>query len=136
MIKPSNSTEQLVIDFFATLSSGDLERLRGFIDSDTTWEPRVGKDVPGAGVHTGDAIVDAFIGPVRGLFAPGDPKVHVDSIVSSGEMVMCETRGVGKLKDGKEYNNVYAWAFVIRNGRIKTIREYMDSAYVAKLFGF
>ena len=132
----TTNNEQLVREFFAVLSSGDLEKLRSYIDADTTWEPKVSKDIPGSGVHTGNDIVDKFIGPVRGMFEPGDPKVHVDSVVASGDKVMCETRGVGKLQSGAEYNNVYAWAFVIKGGRIKAIREYMDSAYVAKLFGF
>lgn len=129
------SNEQLVREFFAVLSSGDLEKLRTYIGVDTTWEPKVSKDLPGSGVHVGNDIVDKFIGPVRGLFVPGDPKVHVDSVVASGDMVMCETRGVGTLQNGTEYNNVYAWAFLIKGGRIKAIREYMDSAYVVKLFG-
>lgn len=131
----TTSNEQLVREFFAVLSSGDLENLRTYIDNDTTWEPRVSKELPGSGIHTGNDIIDKFIGPVRGMFAPGDPKVQVGSVVAGGDMVMCETRGIGKLKDGTVYDNVYAWAFVIKHGRIKAIREYMDSAYVVKLFG-
>lgn len=129
MIKATNANEQLVLDFFATLSSGDLVTLDGYFDPDTTWTPMI-ENVPGAGTHTGKAICEEFLGPVRGLFVDGDPKVHVDSIVSSGDMVMCETRGIGTLRSGRAYNNLYAWAFVIREGRIKAIREYMDSHYV------
>ncbi|MCY1549309.1 SnoaL-like domain protein [compost metagenome] len=129
MTQATNANEQLVLDFFTTLSSGDLNALREYIDPDTTWTPMI-ENVPGAGTHTGAAICDEFLAPVRGLFVDGDPKVHVDSLVSSGDKVMCETRGIGKLRNGRGYNNLYAWAFVIRDGRIKTIREYMDSHYV------
>ncbi|MGY3306203.1 glyoxylase-like metal-dependent hydrolase (beta-lactamase superfamily II)/ketosteroid isomerase-like protein [Pseudomonas sp. PvR086] len=127
--KAANANEQLVLDFFTTLSTGDLVKLGTFIDADTTWTPMI-ENVPGAGTHTGKAICEEFLAPVRGLFVDGDPKVHVDSIVSSGDKVMCETRGVGKLRNGRSYNNLYAWAFLIRDGRIKAIREYMDSHYV------
>ncbi len=52
--------------------------------------------VPGAGVHgPRDKIVDEFLAPVRGLFVPGDPKTTVDRMVSSGDTVMCESRGIG-----------------------------------------
>ncbi|SCY83776.1 MULTISPECIES: MBL fold metallo-hydrolase [unclassified Pseudomonas] len=129
LTKATNANEQLVIDFFTTLSTGDLVKLGAFIDADTTWTPMI-ENVPGAGTHTGKAICEAFLAPVRGLFTDGDPKVLVDSVVSSGDKVMCETRGVGKLRDGRPYNNRYAWAFVICDGRIKVIREYMDSHYV------
>jgi ketosteroid isomerase-like protein len=72
---------------------------------------------------------------VRGLFVSGDPKTTVDRMVSTGDNVMCESRGSGKLRDGREYNNRYAWSIDVRDGRIFAIREYMDSHYVATLFG-
>ena len=122
-------SEQLVIDFFTTLSSGDLVKLATMIDADTTWTPMV-QNVPGAGTHTGRQIVDEFLAPVRGLFVDGDPKVHIDNIVSSGDRVMCETHATGTLRDGRAYKNLYAWGFELSNGRIKRIREYMDSHYV------
>jgi uncharacterized protein len=72
---------------------------------------------------------------VRGLFVAGDPKTTVDRMVSTGDTVMCESRGSGKLRDGRAYNNRYAWSIDVRDGRIFAIREYMDSHYVATLFG-
>ena len=39
-----------------------------------------------------------------------------------------------KLRDGRPYNNRYAWSIEVRDGRIFAIREYMDSHYVATLF--
>ena len=69
------------------------------------------------------------------MFVPGDPKTVVDTIVSSGDFVMCESRGIGKLADGREYSNRYAWVVVLKDGLVHTIREYMDSHYVATLFG-
>jgi ketosteroid isomerase-like protein len=134
MPQARNANEQLVVDFFETLSSGEIENIRTYIDDDTTWEPVI-RDMLGAGVHKGNAICDEFLAPVRGMFQPGEPKVHVDTLVSSDDTVMCETRGVGTLKNGKVYNNRYAWLFRIRNGRIKTVREYFDSNYVLRLLG-
>jgi ketosteroid isomerase-like protein len=92
--------------------------------------------VPGAGEYSPrDVIVDEFLGPVRGLFVTGDPKNVVDRVASSGDLVMCETRGSGTLLDGRKYNNRYAWSVDVREGKIFFIREYMDSYYVSKLFG-
>jgi hypothetical protein len=71
---------------------------------------------------------------VRGLFKPGDPKVHMDTITSNGSLVMTETHGLGTLADGRPYENYYAWAVEIKDGKIFAIREYMDSFYVAGLF--
>ena len=37
--KAANADEQLVLDFFEVLSSGDLEKLRTFYHDDSVWEP-------------------------------------------------------------------------------------------------
>src|SRR5258708_19895972 len=127
--------EQLVLDFFRVLSSGDLEAIRATLHPDATWRPMV-EGVPGAGVHgPRDKIVDEFLAPVRGLFVPGDPKTTVERMVSTGDTVMCESRGRGTLRDGRRYDNRYAWSIDVRDGRIFAIREYMDSHYVSTLFG-
>jgi uncharacterized protein len=127
--------EQIVLDFFRILSTGDLEAIRATLHPDAEWRPMV-ENIPGAGVHRPrDYIVDQFLAPVRGMFAPGDPKTTVNTIASSGDLVMCESRGLGKLADGRTYDNRYAWAIELKDGLVYRIREYMDSHYVATLFG-
>ena len=134
-VTAKNANEQTVLDFFAALSTGDLDKLRPFLTPESVWEPMV-KDIPGAGSYTGDQIIDDFLGPVRGAFAPGDPKVHPQTLFSDGEMVACESYSDGHLADGTTpYYNRYSWVFRIRDGKIVRMHEYMDSHYVARLFG-
>ncbi|HEX4023542.1 MAG TPA: nuclear transport factor 2 family protein [Steroidobacteraceae bacterium] len=134
MVTAANANERVVLDFFAALSDGDLARVRSFLHPQATWTTQV-RDVPGAGTHHGpEGIIDEFLAPVRGLFVPGDPKVMVDSIVSKDALVMAETRGIGRLSDGRPYSNLYAWAIELADGKIKALREYMDSHYIMGLF--
>ncbi len=127
--------EQTVLDFFRILSSGELEAIRATLHPDAEWRPMV-QNIPGAGVHhPRDYIVDQFLAPVRGMFVPGDPKTTVHRILSSGDYVMCESHALGKLPDGRIYDNHYAWAFELKDGLVWRIREYMDSHYIATLFG-
>jgi ketosteroid isomerase-like protein len=127
--------EQIVLDFFRILSSGELEAIRKTLHPDAQWRPMV-ENIPGAGVHgPRDMIVDQFLAPVRGMFAPGDPKTTVNTLVSMGDFVMVESTGRGKLADGRTYDNRYAWALELKDGLVYRIREYMDSHYVATLFG-
>lgn len=128
-----NANEQLALDFFTALSSGDLDKLRPFLNENSVWEPMV-KDIPGAGAYKGNAIIDEFLAPVRGMFADGDPKVHVQTIFSDGDFVAVESYSDGKLQDGRTYYNRYSWVFRMNNGKIGTLHEYMDSHYVARLF--
>ena len=133
MAVATTDSERVVLEFFRTLSTGDLERVRPLLHEQATWTVQV-KDVPGAGVHRGKkGIIDDFLAPVRGLFVPGDPKVEVDNIVSRGSLVAVETRGFGKMTSGKDYHNLYSWWVEVRDGRIFAIREYMDSHYITTL---
>jgi uncharacterized protein len=135
LLTGDTDNERTVLEFFRILSTGDIEAIRQTLHDEVTWEPQV-KDIPGAGTYRGKkGVCDEFLAPVRGMFAPGDPKTTVKSIVSKGPLVMCESEGLGKLQDGRTYHNRYAWAVEVRDGKIFAIREYMDSYYVAKLFG-
>jgi ketosteroid isomerase-like protein len=133
-VEAQTDSERVVLKFLATLSAGDLEGVRAMLHAEATWTPQV-RDVPGAGVHRGPAgIVDDFLMPVRGLFKPGDPKILVDSVASRGPLVMVETHSGGCLADGRPYNNLYAWAVEVRDGKVYALREYFDSHYVVGLF--
>ena len=135
MVSARTAQEELVLEFFRILSTGDLEAIRAALHPDATWQPMV-EGIPGAGIHgPRDQIVDEFLAPVRGLFVPGDPKTTVERLVSGGDTVMCESRGKGTLLDGRTYDNRYAWSIDVRDGKVFAIREYMDSHYVATLFG-
>ena len=133
MIKADNPNEAFVMKFFEVLSTGDLETLRPMVHPEATWTP-MGQNIPGAGVHHGrKGIVDEFLGPVRGLFEPGEPKVTVTSLTSKGDMVVAECRGVGTLKNGKAYDNLYCWVYELKDGMMFALREYMDTAYIQSL---
>jgi ketosteroid isomerase-like protein len=135
MISADNDNERLVMRFFEALSAGDLEAVRDLLHDEATWKAQI-RDVPGAGMHRGKkGIVDDFLRPIRGLFKPGDPKVIVDTLASKGNLVIAEARGIGKIADGRNYENLYAWAFELKDGKVHAIREYMDSHYVINLLG-
>jgi hypothetical protein len=128
-------SETTVQRFFELLNAEDLEGLRALLTDDAAWIPQA-RDMPGAGEYRGrDVIVDQFLKPIRGMFAPGSPSNRILSMASNGGLVLVETHGTGHLKDGRPYDNRYAWAFEVRAGKIGMIREYLDSYYIVRLFG-
>ena len=130
MADAETRNEQLVREFFETLSSGDLEALRPLIHVDGSWEATA-QSIPGAGITKGrDKVIDEFLAPVRGLFEPGDPKIIILRIFSKGPWVAAETEAKGMLSNGREYHNRYAWIIEIRDDKVYALREYMDSAYI------
>jgi ketosteroid isomerase-like protein len=133
MPEAEEANKQAVRSFFETLSSGDLERLRGLFHEDATWTV-VARNIAGAGAHEGrGAIIDEFLGPIRGLFEPGDPKVEIKNLIAEGSWVAVEGKGSGRLGDGTEYDNDYVFVLELEDGKVKTLREYMDTEYVSTL---
>ncbi len=133
MSEAANRNEQIVRHFFETLSSGDLEKLRLLLHEQATWAV-MATGIPGAGEKKGrKEIIDVFLGPVRGIFVPGDPKVLIQHLILQGPYAAVEAKGVGHFKNGKEYNNRYAFMIEIKDDKIFSLREYMDSYYVSTL---
>ncbi|MEI9965920.1 MAG: nuclear transport factor 2 family protein [Caulobacteraceae bacterium] len=130
MADADTPNEALVRKFFEDLSTGDLDKLRPLLHPEATWEA-MGKTIPGAGAHKGHkGILDEFLGPVRGLFKPGDPKVTVRNLVGRGDLVGAETEAHGHFANGTPYDNRYCWMVEIKDGKIFALREYMDTAYI------
>ena len=135
MSQSNAHNEGVVRNFFELLNAEDLEGVRALLTEDAAWLPQA-RDMPGAGEYRGrNVIVDDFLRPIRGMFAPGSPSNRILSMASNGSLVLVETHGTGHLQDGRSYDNRYAWAFELRDGRIAVLREYLDSYYIGRLFG-
>ena len=135
MGQSNTQSETVVQKFFELLNAEDLEGVRALLTEDAAWIPQA-RDMPGAGEYRGrDVIVDQFLKPIRGLFAKGSPSNRILSMASNGALVLVETHGTGHLNDGRPYDNRYAWAFEVREGKVAMIREYLDSYYIVRLFG-
>jgi uncharacterized protein len=126
------ANKKLVRRFFATLSSGDLQAVAGFFDETSTWGFGFAEDPT---VRTGPReIVEDFLVPIReGLFEPANPKVAIRNLWADGDWVIAETVGTGPMRNGNAYRNVYAFVLRVEGGVIRELREYMDTAYAAKV---
>lgn len=125
--------EQFVMDFFEALSNNELDKVGKMFHKHATWTV-MAQGIPGAGEHKGrDNIIKKFIGPIRDTFEDGGPRLEVSNVIGKGNVVLAEAVGRGRLKNGKEYHNLYAWAFEFKGSRINALREYMDSQYVTTL---
>ena len=126
------ANKDVVRRFFATLSSGDMQALAGFFDERSTWGIGFAED---PAVRTGpQEIVHDFLVPIReGLFEPANPKVAIVNLWADGDWVIAETVGTGPMLNGNTYRNVYAFVLRVEGQVIREMREYMDTAYAAKV---
>jgi ketosteroid isomerase-like protein len=54
---------------------------------------------------------------------------------AEGDRIALECEGDGRTATGKSYRNRYLFLFEFRDGKVTSIREYMDTAYAAATFG-
>ena len=125
--------QELVRSFVETLSSGDLGRLAPLFHEDAVWTV-CATGIPGAGSHPGRRVIlEEFLGPVRGMFQPGEPKLEITNVVANDRWVAFEATGRGSFRSGTPYENHYSFWLELDGGIVRTLREYMDSQYVATL---
>ena len=129
----TTDAKAVVQGYLDALLAGDLEGIRACFAPDATWT--IYGDLPIAGPwHGRDAIVDDFLGEVAGtLFEPGSPSFEFPTLLAEGDTVALEWRVQARTTSGRAYENAYCGMFVIRDVRIQSVREYLDSGYAARM---
>jgi ketosteroid isomerase-like protein len=125
--------KRVITRYLDALVAGDVETLRDSFAEDATWT--VQADLPIKGPWQGrDEIINGFLGGVVGkLFEAGSHVFEFPTIMAEGDTVALEWRVQARNAAGEAYDNLYAGFFVVRDGKITTVREYLDSRYAAKL---
>jgi ketosteroid isomerase-like protein len=67
---------------------------------------------------------------------PELPTMTVTTSTAEGDQVALEFSGKCALANGKRYDNFYHFLMLFRNGRICSIREYVDTKLVFDVFGY
>jgi ketosteroid isomerase-like protein len=59
--------------------------------------------------------------------APGSKTLKIGTVVTEGEYVAAEWTSRRKTVGGNDYANTFFGLFQVRNGKIQSLREYMDT---------
>jgi uncharacterized protein len=126
------AAKQVVQRYLDALLAGDIDTIRDSFSEDATWT--IHGDLPIAGPWQGrDRIVDDFLRTVGGaLFEPGSQSFEFPTLIGEGDTVALEWRVNARTVGGAAYDNAYCGIFVVRDGRIHAVREYLDSGYAAR----
>jgi ketosteroid isomerase-like protein len=124
--------KQTVQRYLDALLAGDVDTIRDSFAEDATWS--IHGDLPIAGPWKGrDAIVDDFLQTLGAtLFEPGSQRFEFPLLVAEGDTVVLEWRVHAQARTGADYDNEYCGVFVVEDGRIRTVREYLDTRYAAR----
>jgi ketosteroid isomerase-like protein len=135
---PTTENTRQIVDLFWKNMGGDWATVCAFAEQyfaeDLEWSA-VGTGVPGAGTHRGRDAVLQIIGAIRELFEPGHLHGEVIHLVVDGSWAAAETRVSALMRDGRRYENRYAFFIEVSGRKIRAVREYFDTYYVNHLIG-
>lgn len=117
--------------FIDTLNRRDWDRFGELFAEDASYTVQ-GYELPGAGTMDRETALQVLPG-LLSLFDEDSPCVEITHMIAEGAWVLAEAQGTGAFRDGTRYENRYANVYEVVDGRIRTIREYMDTQHMANL---
>ncbi|HSV50787.1 MAG TPA: nuclear transport factor 2 family protein [Burkholderiaceae bacterium] len=134
------SPKETVKSLYAAYAAGDPARIADLLHENVVWVAPAGNatqvalglgspDDAGAPSGANDLgrreIVQFMAYNFARLFS--SVKNEFRSMISEGDLVVAEHRLSAVLPNGRNYVNDYCFAYEVREGKIRRIREYMDT---------
>lgn len=123
------ANKNVVRRYFAAVNAGDLDTITALLDDDVTfWVP---PSLPDGIEFRGKAMVlKLFTESVALYDASAGLSVTIHSLTADEDRVAAELQIRGKAAaSGADYENWYHFLFRVKDGRITSIREHLDSLY-------
>lgn len=131
----TKANKQIVERYFAAVNAGDMETITALLADDACfWVP---PSLPDGVEFRGKAMVLKLFTESVGLYdADAGLTVSIHSLTADEDRVAAELTIRGKAAaGGGAYENWYHFLFRVRDGKIVSIREHLDSLYAyRKLF--
>lgn len=122
-----------VKNFFAAIGGGDREGLLALVTEDIEWIIP-GEDWPLAGTYCGYTGLAALLQKASSEMETSFPKPL--EFVAQGDRVMVVGFATGKVKaTNRTFKDHFVYVITVRNGKLKNIREYIDTQALARASG-
>lgn len=128
-MQPADSNKARVIQFLDDLSHGRVESAIAAYAEDGQVETMGETLISGVTEYPN---IPAAIRGILDVF-PNGIQFTVKSMVAEGEKVAVEASSLGEHVSGKTYSNDYHFLFEFRDGRLVSLREYMDTERVTEV---
>ncbi|MFC9550315.1 nuclear transport factor 2 family protein [Rhodococcus sp. NPDC056960] len=122
----------LAKNFAKVFSTGDVDQILDTLHPDATYWVSGGIDGM-SGTYDKEGL-GALLCGVTSVYENGALEVTPTSAIAQGEKVAVEATSYAKLKNGKVYQNRYHFLFEFRDGRILSVKEYMDTKHAFDIF--
>jgi uncharacterized protein len=119
----------VVRDYVSAVEAGDEHAARELFAADATWTLAAG-DLPISGTWTGrEAILTDFLGTALSYYEPGSAQLEITGMITERDRVVLQWISRARTRDGRPYQNECIGVFTVRDGKIRAVREYMDTLY-------
>lgn len=128
-----NANRRRMQEVFAAMSQSNLQPLIDSMAEDMRWT-WMGT---GRWSHTfegKDAVVNELLAAVKETLSDSFGVV-AHSFIAEGDQVVIEHSGRNTTRDGRPYHNKYCWVCRFADGKLRELREYMDTQLVTETFG-
>ena len=126
------NNKRLMQDIFSGLAEGNIGPLVEAMADDVQWT-RMGAIRWTRTFKGKESVVGELLGAVKSTLAQPF-RAFVRSFIAEGDYVVVESRGQNATLDGRAYNNRYCWVCRIDAGKLREIREYVDTELVTVTF--
>ena len=125
------TNKELVTNFWSAFSKGDIKTAFASLSDEVSW--LIPGNLPNlSGLRKGKAEILNFARGAAQMF-PGGLKSELRRVYCDGDTVLIEMTNRGKLFNGRDYENEYCFVFEIEAGKIRRVREYVDTQKVKEL---
>ena len=134
---PSRHTEEdankaVVTEFMEVFSRGDVDAILAFLTDDATWW--VAGTIEGISGTKDKAAFGEMLAGLSTLSTTGAIALTPKALIAEGDRVAAETESYAELANGRVYNNHYHFVFELSDGRIRRVREYLDTEHTRAVF--
>jgi uncharacterized protein len=123
------TSKDICRQLFERFTAGDVDGVLSLLADDVVWTiPGKRESNPVAGDYDKERL--------RGLFTRMQAALEngltmtVTGMVAEDDRVAAEVESSGDLRNGRQYRQRYHFLMVVRDGRIATVREYLDTQHV------
>ncbi|MEN5107308.1 nuclear transport factor 2 family protein [Pseudomonas sp. TWI672] len=119
-------SREIALDYLSRVSSGDIDKALELLSSDAkVWFPDKG--------HMNREELRDILKYAKTCFVDRIALVPY-GVTAEGERVAVEVKGDAALKSGAAYDNKYHFLFIVKDGLITDLREYLDTIPAQKAF--
>jgi ketosteroid isomerase-like protein len=125
------ANKELVAKTWEAFAKGDIKTAFANMSDEISW--LIPGNLPNlSGMKKGKNGILEFARNAAKTF-PNGLKSEVRRVYGDGDAVIVEMTNRGKLANGRDYENEYCFVFEIEAGKIRRVREYVDTQKVKDL---